>query len=116
MRGGNAEALDELFGLAAAWNLADGEAMDRETGVGDGFRDGVADPARRVVILDGDQMTSGRAAGSDQRGAVDWLHRIQVDHTDRRPGGLQLVIRFERFEYRDAGADHRRDVAGAFAQ
>ena len=65
--GGDAEPLEQLFGFAAARNLADREAVNREPGVGHRFRHRVANAARRVVIFDGDQMAAGRAAGGDQR-------------------------------------------------
>ena len=73
VRGGDAEALEQLVGLAAARNLADGEALHREAGVGHRLGHRVADAARRVVILDRDEASAGRAPGRDERRRVDRL-------------------------------------------
>ena len=83
-RGGDAEAIEQLVGLAAARNLADGEALHRDAGAGDRFGHRVADAARRVVILDGDEAAAGRAAGGDQAAAIDRRDRIEIDHANRR--------------------------------
>ena len=54
VRRGDPEAVEQLFRLAAAGNLAHGQAVDADAGLADGLGHGVADAASRVVILDGD--------------------------------------------------------------
>src|SRR5213076_2840801 len=76
---GNAVPVEQLFGLAAARDLANGEAMNGQPGIRDRRRDRVTDAARRVVILDGDQVSTRGAPGGDQRLAIDRRDGIEID-------------------------------------
>src|SRR2546422_4729235 len=116
VRGGNAEAIEELFGFSATRDLADGEAMDREPGVGDRGRNRVADAAHRIVIFDGNQVSTGRTRGRDEPVAIDRRDGIEIDDADWHPARLQLVVRLQRLEHGDAGADDRGHVIAALAQ
>jgi hypothetical protein len=93
---GNPVALEQFLGFAAARDLADGEAMDRESLVGNRRRHGVADSTDGIVILDGDQMSAGGARGGDQPVAIDRRDGVEIDHADRHAAGLQLVVRLQR--------------------
>ena len=81
--GRDAVALEQLLGLAAARDLADGEPVDGKAGGDDRLADRVAQAAGRVVILDGDDPAAASpCAARDQRGGVDRLQRIGVDDAD----------------------------------
>ena len=82
--GGNPEALDELFGLSAARDLANGQTADREAGVGHGFGHRVADAAGGIVVLDRDQASAGRARRGGERVAIDRRDRVEIDDPDQR--------------------------------
>ena len=59
--GGDAVAVEQLVGRAAARNLAHGETLARGSPVPDGLAHRVAEAAVRVVILDGDDRARRRA-------------------------------------------------------
>ena len=69
--GGDAEAVEQFVGLAAARNLADREAVHGEAGAGHRLGHRVADAARGVVILDRDQAAAGRARRGDEAVRID---------------------------------------------
>src|SRR6266542_1919514 len=107
--------IDKLLRRAAARNVADAEPLDGEPAGAHAGGHRIADAARGVVILDRDDPLR-VARASQQRARVDRLQRIEIDHTDADPDLLQLIVRLERFEYRDAAADDRRRVVRAFTQ
>ena len=76
---GDAEPLEQLVGPPAARNVAHGEALHHEAVGRDRLADRVAQTARRVVVLDGDQPAARPARGVDQGTAVHRLHRVGVD-------------------------------------
>ena len=84
VRRGNAEAIEQFLRLAAARDLAHGETVHREAGVGHRFGHRVADAARRVVILDRDQPPAGRArrrrpAPSPSTGCTEYRSMTRID-------------------------------------
>src|SRR6266545_1229495 len=70
---GDAVAVEQLLGLAAAWNLAHRETADGEALAGDGRGHRVANPADGIVILDGNQAALRLARAAEQGRGVDWL-------------------------------------------
>src|SRR5690242_14945275 len=52
--GRDAELVDQLVGLTAARDVADGEPLDDRVGGRQRFAHRVAQPAGRIVVLDGD--------------------------------------------------------------
>ena len=106
----DAVLVEQFVGFAAARNLAHGQPGDGETRGGHGARDGVADAADRIVILDRDQP-AGFARGRQQRRRINRLQRVEIDHADGDALLLQLVVSLQRLVQRDAGADDGRQSA-----
>src|SRR5205814_2907559 len=74
--------IEQFFRLPAARDLADRETVHDHAGIGHGRRHGVADAARCVMVLDGEQLAASGAAGGDERVAVDRRDRIEIDDAD----------------------------------
>src|SRR6185503_7846247 len=87
---GDAGPLDQLLGLARAGHLADAEHLRRESQRGDRL----AEAARLLVVLDGDQLP-GFARRLPQRRLVDRLDAVGVDHPDRDALLLEEVVGLE---------------------
>src|SRR4029453_8594192 len=104
---GNAVAVEQFCRLSATRQLADGEPANGQAGRSDSFAHRVADAARRVMILDGDNHALGRLAGGNERTGIYWLNRVGVDDPDIDALRLQLFVRLARFEHRDSSADDR---------
>ena len=115
-RRGDAESIQQFVRLAAAWNFPDREPVDGVAGAGHGFGHCVADAAGGVMIFDRDEVPTRRARGGDEPILVHRSDRVQIDHPDCGACRLESVVRLERFEHRDAGADDGRHVVSALAQ
>src|SRR5688572_23165627 len=82
----DAVTLEELPGRTAARDLADGEPVNLDVRVTDRLEDGGAQPAFRVVILDGQEARCAAAAGLEERRGIDGLHAVEIDHAHRDTG------------------------------
>src|SRR5437879_1319694 len=76
---GNALAIEQLFWFAAARKLAYGNAVHANPRLPDGPGHRVAYAARRVMILDRDDMPARCCASCDQRFTINWRDRVQID-------------------------------------
>ena len=84
MARGDAESVEQLVRLPAAWNFPDREPVDGAAGASHGFGHCVANPAGRVMILDRDEVTARRTGGGDEPILVHRRNGIEIDHADRR--------------------------------
>src|SRR2546423_1734547 len=71
--GGDAEMINQLLGRAASRDFAHGQALDAKSLIPHGLADRVAEAALRVMIFDREEPPGGRAAGGDERIAIDRL-------------------------------------------
>ena len=114
--GGDAVTVEQLVGRPAAGNLAHGESAHSKPVRSNRLRDGVANPTACVMVLDGDHPPLRVARAAHERGRIDRLQRIEIDDADIDALLLELIVRFERVEPRDAGRDGGRDVRTALTQ
>src|SRR5437867_792437 len=63
-------AVQQLLGLAAPGNCWNRQTPDRQAGSRHGCGDGIAHTARRVMVLDGDDLAAGGTPGRDESVAV----------------------------------------------
>ena len=63
------------------------------------------------MILDDQQLVAGGARRRQQAGAVDRLHRVEIDDPNADAAAGQLVVGGERLVQRDAGGHDRQRVA-----
>src|SRR5262249_781462 len=100
----DAEPPEQLLWWTAARNLAHGEPVDRDAGGSDGFHDGVADAALRIVVFHRQGPVVAGARRLQERRRIDGLDAEEVDHPDGHTRLCELVVSGQGLVQRHAGA------------
>jgi len=111
----DAVALEQLPWRAAPRDLAHGQAVDDDAGVGQRLRHRRAEAALGVVVFHGQERAAGRARRLEECRAIEGLEAIEVDDTEGNALRGQLVRRGQRLVQGDPGGDDGEAVALAGA-